>query len=109
MNTADDKLSKQQCTILLWLFDYIEKLEKHLEKHSDHATARDLLAQGVPWKLKVANNCRRASISRTLARLERRGFLDRVAPNGRATRVRLTQLGRFTAQKLKAEKALLTD
>jgi DNA-binding PadR family transcriptional regulator len=104
MNTADDKLSQQQCTILLWLFDCIEKAEKR----SDLAAARNLLAQGVPWKVKVKNNCERASISRTLARLEKRGFLDRVAPNGRATRVRLTQLGRFTAQKLKAEKALLT-
>jgi hypothetical protein len=94
------ELSNQQLTILLWLFDCIQKLEKRGDDW-----ARQILGQGIPWQANATHNSRRVSICKSLSRLEQRGLIDRVAPNGRAKAVRLTQLGRFTVQQLKAAKA----
>jgi predicted transcriptional regulator of viral defense system len=97
--STQEKLSRQQATILLSLFAHMEKLEKRPD-----AAAQTLLSQGIVWKVKVANSCRRASICRTLARLEKRGLLARVAPNGRATRVKLTEQGKTIALQLREAK-----
>lgn len=91
------KLSKQQRRTLLWLLKRNETLEHRMDQYGLEA-----LEQGIIWNVAPVSRSLRSSISRTLARLESRGLIERVAPNRRTIRVKLTVLGKLVALKLKA-------
>ena len=90
-------VSAQQLNILRWLL----KLTLHAEQHQP-----ELLRRGFPWRLqskgKALENSQRASYSRALARLSRRGLVVLIkGPEGvRTTRVLLTAEGRRLAEAL---------
>jgi DNA-binding PadR family transcriptional regulator len=100
LNRRNIEISLQQIRLLLWLLGQIEKLEAQGDER-----ARAILGQGIEWKLTSYDDSKRASLCRTLSRLERRGLVERVAPNGRAKAIRITQLGRLIARRLKESAA----
>jgi hypothetical protein len=91
-------LSKNQRLILCYLLANTRNLE---EQHTQDALEE--LELGIPWNVGRADDSLCASISRSLLRLESRGLVNRIAPNRRTVRVKLTTLGRIVA--LKLEKA----
>ena len=104
MNSKDQieealtKLSRQQRRTLLWLLKRNEILEHRMDQRGLEA-----LKQGIIWNVGPASRSLRSSISRTLARLESRGLIERIAPNGRTIRVKITVLGKLVALRLKAD------
>jgi DNA-binding HxlR family transcriptional regulator len=92
-------LSPQQRQTLSWLLDNTRRIEE---------IAPDLKNAGIDYRLDVADksreNCRRASFSRTLSRLEHRGLITRhKGEKGRRTiRVALTPQGRRVAEAITA-------
>jgi hypothetical protein len=96
-------LSNQQRNILKWLLNRIRFAEQH-----DH----QLLEEGVAWEPqwkpkcydttedKALENVWRASLCRTLARLEKRGLITRIRgrKKARTVRVMLTREGRRVAE-----------
>jgi hypothetical protein len=102
-------LSDKQRVVLGWL----AKAERDLDTRGSHLQRRELFGFGVPWYMRSRNGItpvERASDSRALARLERRGLLLRQnsgtgkarvspdQPHNRTTHVRLTADGRRAAQ-----------
>jgi hypothetical protein len=96
IDQATEGLSGHQSRLLVWLLDYVEEMEK---RRDDLALA--LLERGIPWKPTLRTDAARAGTSRALARLEQRGLIERIAPCGRTTALKLTVLGRLVALKLK--------
>ena len=92
------KLSKHQRRVLLWLLKNTESLELRMDQRG-----LESLEQGIDWNVAPVNRSLRSSISRSLARLESRDLIKRIAPNGRTIRVKLTLLGKLVALKLKAD------
>ena len=94
-------LSEQQKTVLLWLLRGV----RMLEARNDEA-ARAVLRDGIYWAPQVGNkereNCWRASLCRTLARLEQRRLITRVRgrKNARTVRVMFTDAGRELAESI---------
>ena len=94
-------LSEQQKHVLRWLLAVVRNLEDN-----DTAAARSLLRTGVDWLPRATNkereNCWRASLCRTLARLEKRGLVVRIKgrKNARTVRVVFTSEGRKVAEAL---------
>lgn len=98
-------LSFRQRHILTWLLERVRDAEKH---HPE------LLETGIWWSPqwkpstndalaeKASENAWRASLCRSLARLERRGLIMRLKgrKNARTTRVLLTAEGRKIAESL---------
>ena len=95
--TTVSDLSAQQRNILKWLINCVRFAEQHNPQ---------LLVTGFPWNPqpndKSRENCWRASLCRTLSRLERRRLVTRIkGPQGRRTvRVMLTTEGRSVAEAL---------
>jgi hypothetical protein len=90
-------LSIQQRVILKWLLDCVRFAEKHNPQ---------LLVTGFAWTPQTNDipreNAWRASLCRTLARLEKRGLITRIKgrKNARTVRVMLTSEGRRVAESL---------
>jgi hypothetical protein len=88
-------LSPQQRNILKWLINCVRFAEQH---------NRSLLKTGFTWGIniqdKACENSRRASLCRSLARLEQRGLLIRIRgrKQTRTTRLRLTDEGHCLAE-----------
>jgi hypothetical protein len=115
MNVAE--LSKKQRAVLRW----IRNVERELSAEGSYDERRALSSVGVPWELRgnLASPVERASVSRTLVRLERRGLIPRQnirsasSPGGRArdsaeephrktTHVLMTEAGRRAADASRA-------
>jgi hypothetical protein len=96
-------LSGQQKLVLRWLLAAVRDLEK-----IDSCAARSVLLNGIAWQPRAADKereaCWRASLCRTLARLEQRGLITRVRgrKNLRTVRLKLTDQGRRVAESLSA-------
>lgn len=94
-------LSEQQKHVLCWLLGVVRNLED-----IDSSAARRLLRDGIHWLPhatdKERENCWRASLCRTLARLEKRGLVIRIKgrKNARTVRVVFTSEGRKVAEAL---------
>src|SRR5688572_30007178 len=88
-------LSPQQRSILRWLIKCVHFAEQQ---------SRSLLETGFAWgitiKDKACENSRRASLCRSLARLEQRGLVKRISgrKQARTARVRLTPEGHRIAE-----------
>lgn len=108
MSTNVNDLSEQQRVVLRWL----HRQEYRLETLGSPVQRRDLHGFGVPWQDRCAEGgitpVERASDSRALARLERRGLILRQSirrarqsadePHGRTTHVQLMPAGRIVAK-----------
>jgi hypothetical protein len=94
-------LSEQQKHVLRWLLQAVRALEGR-----NDSAARSLLRDGIGWQPRTADkdreNCWRASLCRTLARLEQRGLLTRIRgrKNARTVRVLFTDQGRKVAESM---------
>lgn len=91
-----ENLSARQKSVMEWLLKSVEILEQRKD-----SVGLDWLERGVPWKPKLSRGSARASMSRSLVRLETKGLINRVAPRGRTTRLMLTNLGRLVALRLR--------
>src|SRR5690242_17405801 len=97
--TTMSNLSPQQRNILKWLINSVRFTEQH---------NRSLLKTGFAWRIhikdKACENSRRASLCRSLARLEQRGLLicSRGRKQARTARVRLPPLGQCVAETIAA-------
>lgn len=85
--------------MLLWALSKVEALETRKDD-----LALDWLENGIPWKPVNKSPSARASVSRTLSRLERGGLIERIAPPGRTVAFKLTILGRIIALRAKGLK-----
>ena len=90
-------IRRQQQRILLWLYGYVEQREKR----GDDLAVR-ILTEGVSWTPEQYTPAGRASLSRSLERMEQRGLLERIRPRGRTVRVKLTAVGRMFARQFRA-------
>jgi len=94
-------LSEQQKRVLRWLLAVVRNVED-----IDSSAARSLLRDGINWLPsttdKERENSWRASLCRTLARLEKRGLVIRIKgrKKARTVRVMLTSEGRKVAEAL---------
>jgi hypothetical protein len=82
--------------MLTWALRYVEALESRRDDE-----ALDQLENGIPWKPVTKSKTHRAATSRSLARLEAGGLIERVAPSGRTVAIKLTVLGRLVALRAK--------
>ena len=89
-------LSGQQKSVLEWLLKSVEILEQRKD-----SVGLEWLELGVPWKPKLSCDSARASMSRSLARLESKGLITRIAPVGSTTHLKLTNLGRLVCLRLR--------
>jgi len=98
----DNTLSETQRAILHWCLRRLVALALQ----GTGQMRRDLLTRGVPWPVTHRSTpARRASLSRTLRRLEVRGLVVRssVRGRGRTTHIRLTPAGIALAKRLTAQ------
>ena len=93
---AAQGLSDQQRSVMKWLLKSVEALEQRKD-----SVGLECLELGVPWKPQLNGESARASMSRTLARLESKGLIRRIAPGCRTIRLKLTNLGRLVGLKLR--------
>jgi len=95
--TAESGLSVQQQSIIKWLRECVHFAEQHNPQ---------LLLTGFPWSPQPTDRSResawRASLCRTLSRLERRGLITRIRgrKNERTVRVMLTSEGRAVSESI---------
>lgn len=70
-------LSEQQKLVLRWLLQAVRNLESN-----GSSAARSVVWEGIAWQPRAADkereNCWRASLCRSLSRLERRGLITRI-------------------------------
>ena len=109
------ELSKKQCAVLRW----IRNFERDITADGSAEERRALSSVGVPWDERgnLASPVERASVSRTLARLERRGLVLRQnirsagshrarqsanEPHQKTTHVLITDAGRRLANASRA-------
>ena len=89
-------LSDQQKSVVEWLLASVEILEQRKD-----SAGLEWLELGIPWQPKLSGGSARASMARSLARLELKGLVKRIAPAGRTTRLKLTNLGRLVGLRLR--------
>lgn len=99
INQAENGLSETQRKLLLWALDYVESMEARKDD-----LALDYLENGIPWQPVNKSATARAALSRTLARLEERGMVERIAPSGRTIAIKLTILGKLVALRARESK-----
>lgn len=97
----------------------LSRLQQAIVRHIWHHTRQALIGTdvaarmqvyeaGIPWRPRgraaVWRLTTRVDVSRSLARLERRGLVMRMNAGGRTTRVRLTAAGLEAARRLTARR-----